>query len=510
MGLLTKPNELTMKKTYVGLIYGQPGAGKSTLALSSVNPACIDVDKGMYRVEKRYQVPSLQVESYQQVLDLLNSDELDGFDTIVIDTLGKLVDHMAEYIGKTYPKLRQSNGQLTQQGWGQLKVEFHALVKLISGKNKSVIFVAHESEDKEGDVTKKRPDVSGSARKDIVKELDFMGYMEMSGNRRTISFSPSSAYYAKNSMGLDAVIEIPGIQAANSFIRDVIVSAIKNRREQDQAQAGPYNELIKKIDGLINAAKDIAAFNEAYEELAGLDHIWDSKLYAWSKITEAAKTINALWNKEKKCFTGPFIPVDGPPPKQEAPAELPSRPLTGTAPAPATPAPYNSLPASDKTGLVAHRKALGEDLIASMAKQNPDALYYFTDEERQSVKELLSKAGPHPQGIAIVQGLIDKWRQELQKREASFVPIPFDDVPADEGENREDLSREEMTSQEQADDGFVDDIPWEDGTPPGKQSRRTAGKLPGQRSLTQEFQDRVNGKSAKQETAGSGNELDIF
>jgi hypothetical protein len=302
MALLTKPNELTMKETYAGLIYGQPGVGKTTLALSSVNPVCIDVDRGMYRVNKRYQVPSLQVESYQQVLDLLNSNELDGFDTIVIDTLGKLIDSMGEYVTKHNPKYRQSNGQLTMQGWGQIKIEFHALVKLINGKSKSVIFVAHESEEKEGDMTKKRPDVSGSARKDIVKELDFMGYMEMSGNKRTISFSPSSAYYAKNSMGLDSVIEVPGIQATNSFIKDVVVSAIRDRKEQDKAQAGPYDEVIKQIDSLINAVKDIPALNEAYSQLTALNHVWDSKLYAKSKISEVTKRLGAAWDKTSAKF----------------------------------------------------------------------------------------------------------------------------------------------------------------------------------------------------------------
>jgi hypothetical protein len=328
--LLTKPNELTMKETYAGLIYGQPGVGKSTLALSSVNPVCIDVDRGMYRVEKRYQVPSLQVESYQQVLDLLNSSELDGFDTIVIDTLGKLIDCMGVYVTKHNPKYRQSNGQLTQ-GWGQIKIEFHALIKLINGKSKSVIFVAHESEEKEGDITKKRPDVSGSARKDIVKELDFMGYMEMSGNKRTISFSPSSAYYAKNSMGLDAVIEIPGIQTSNSFIRDVVVSAIRNRREQDKAQAGPYDEVIKQIDSIVNAAKDVPAINKAYGKLTALDHIWDSKLYARAKISEVAKTLNAAWDKAAKRFIGPVTPVISPPPKPDDAMGEPSRPLVGSA-----------------------------------------------------------------------------------------------------------------------------------------------------------------------------------
>ena len=35
MGLIKKPNELTVKNALSALIYGQPGMGKTTLALSS-------------------------------------------------------------------------------------------------------------------------------------------------------------------------------------------------------------------------------------------------------------------------------------------------------------------------------------------------------------------------------------------------------------------------------------------------------------------------------------------
>jgi hypothetical protein len=307
MGLLTRPSELTVKETYAGLIYGQPGVGKTTLALSSENPVCIDVDHGMYRVERRYQVQSLQVECYQQVLELLNGNELDGFDTIVIDTLGKLIDRIGEYAAWNNPKFRRGNGLLTMQGWGQVKIEFHALIKLISSNKKSVIFVAHESEEKEGDITKKRPDVSGSARKDVVKELDFMGYMEISGNRRTISFSPNGAYYAKNSMGFDTVIEVPDIQGGNDFIKTVVVGAICKRREEDSAQAVPYEAVIKKIDGIVKGAGDVPGINKAYEEIGVLEHIWDSKLYAWARIKEAAKGIGAEWDKGGRQFVGSAV-----------------------------------------------------------------------------------------------------------------------------------------------------------------------------------------------------------
>jgi hypothetical protein len=451
MALLTKPNELSMKETYAGLIYGQPGVGKTTLALSSVNPVCIDVDRGMYRVEKRYQTPSLQVENYQQVLDLLNSNEMDGFDTIVIDTLGKLVDCMGEYVAKNNPKYRQGNGQLTQQGWGQIKIEFRALIKLINGKNKSVLFVAHESEEKEGDMTRKRPDVSGSARKDIVKELDFMGYMEMSGNKRTISFSPSSAYYAKNSMGLDSAIEIPGIQTGNDFIKAVVVSAIRNRREQDKAQAGPYDELVKTIDNIVNAAEDITAVNEAYGKLAALNHIWDSKLYAWSKVSEAAKALNGTWDKAAKRFIGPAVS------KPEAPKALGQQ--------------FNALPAGGAAPEARETTKTSEELrekyqaarvelktIMSAVDSQGNAL--FGDDEYFAVDKMLTglKGSSIENHIKAITQLLEDKKLLLSNRLAA-TDSQAPDKPAAAPLDIPAMHAEEEPA-EHIDD-FEDDIPFE-------------------------------------------------
>jgi hypothetical protein len=466
MGLLTKPNELTMKETYAGLIYGQPGVGKTTLALSSVNPVCIDVDRGMYRVEKRYQVPSLQVEAYQEVLDLLNSDELDGFNTIVIDTLGKLIDSMGEYLAKNNPKYRQSNGQLTMQGWGQVKIEFHALVKLINSKNKSVIFVAHESEEKEGDVTKKRPDVSGSARKDIVKELDFMGYMEMSGNKRTISFSPSSAYYAKNSLGLDSIIEIPGIQTTNSFIKDVIVSAIRSRKEQDKAQAGPYDETIKQIDALINAATSISDINEAYMQLATLDHIWDSKLYAWSKIREMAKTFNGTWDKAAKRFIGPAAPGPAAPTDRQDPTSSGNK---GTAP-PKTVEQKCHESMIEISNILDSTMGAGERV--------------FTDLEVKKVKDKLGVflKDPPETRLVLINKLLDELKVLLQRRISYLEDITAgagDRTVPEQATSNPTLpvmyQEPESETVEPEDDGFEDDIP--EDTTPGR-GRGTSSRAP--------------------------------
>lgn len=46
---------------------------------------------------------------------------------------------------------------------------------------KSVIFVAHEREEKVGDEKQIRPEIGGSSAGDLIKELDLVGYMEAIG-----------------------------------------------------------------------------------------------------------------------------------------------------------------------------------------------------------------------------------------------------------------------------------------------------------------------------------------
>ena len=47
MSIFKKPSELTYNSTIKALVYGQPGLGKSTLALSTPNPVLFDFDGGV-------------------------------------------------------------------------------------------------------------------------------------------------------------------------------------------------------------------------------------------------------------------------------------------------------------------------------------------------------------------------------------------------------------------------------------------------------------------------------
>ena len=291
MSLLTQPSELKHNQPISCLIYGQPGTGKTTLALSADKPVLIDLDRGLYRVEKRFQCPSLQVENYQQILDLINSDELRPFNTIVIDTLGKLVDRMGDFVARQNPKFKQGDGTLSMKAWGAIKIQFAALVKQIFNSNKSVIFVAHEKEDKDGDIRFVRPDVSGSSGKDIVKELDLMGYMEMKGNKRTVSFTPNEKYYAKNALNLPPVIEVPDTTSGNTFFQDKIVAAVAEKRRQEAELLADYESLKNVIETKVGEIKDITGLNEVYGEIRGLQVIWDSQIFANKMLKEKATNV---------------------------------------------------------------------------------------------------------------------------------------------------------------------------------------------------------------------------
>lgn len=303
MSLLTKPDALKPNVLFKGLIYGQPGGGKSTLALSAPHPVCIDLDKGMHRVQPQFQVTSLQVDTYQQILDLIASGELDAFETIVCDTLGKLIDRMCDYIASKNPKARQADGQMTMKGWGEVKTTFQAFFKLLASKNKSLLFVAHESEEKNGEDTIKRPDCSGSARKDIVKELDFMGYLEISGNKRVINFNPSDKFYAKNSLDLPQGMEIPDPEkTGNNFIAKHIVDRMRDRAVNQEKLRLTYDSLINLIDGNLAQLTNAEQVNAYYAEMGKKQVIWDSAYYERRKLNEHIAKIGVVFDSATKAF----------------------------------------------------------------------------------------------------------------------------------------------------------------------------------------------------------------
>ena len=305
MSKIRKPHELNVQQIIKALIYGQPGIGKTTFALSAPNPILLDFDGGVHRVDTLHQKDTLQVETWQDVLIELNEGTFNMYQTIVIDTAGKMLDAMSLYLIKQNPKLGKSNGALTLQGYGERKAEFNNFIKRISAMGKHIIFVAHEKEEKEGDGKYVRPEIGGSSGNDLYKELDLIGYMEAIGKKKTISFLPQEKYYAKNACGLNETIEIPILSdgVTNNYFEKNIVGVYQKSLQERKEKITEYNELIDVISGKVEAIIDAETANEVVEWAKNYDaHIWSSKIVASQGISDKCKELGLVINKQTKKY----------------------------------------------------------------------------------------------------------------------------------------------------------------------------------------------------------------
>jgi len=322
MGLIKKPSELALDIYPAVLIYGQPGIGKSTLALSAPDPLYFDFDRGVHRVNSRHQKDTVQISNWQNMLDVLNNEDLREYKTFIIDTAGKMLDYMGLWLIERNPKLGKANGALALQGYGERKAEFSNFLKRVQLMGKNLVFVAHDKEDKDGDQKTVRPEIGGSSGSDLIKELDLVGYMEAIGQKRTISFDPCEKFYGKNTCGLPARVEIVDVVNggnANNFLSNVFTDFKANLQKRKEMGEN-YLQLIDVADGKIESVETADDLNEIVQWASKFEeHIWDSKLQIRNKIVTKAKSMGFGINAERKYFKPEAQPVAEVKAENEAP-----------------------------------------------------------------------------------------------------------------------------------------------------------------------------------------------
>lgn len=304
MGLIKKKMELTFQPKVKMLIYGQAGTGKSTLALSSPKPLIIDCDSGVHRVHYNHlgDAGIVQVTSYQDVLDALKED-LSDYETIIIDTGGKLLDYMAEYIIAKTPKMGKANGSLTLQGYGERKCEFITFCRKVNMLGKHLVFVAHRQTQQEGDNFKYVPLFGGSNYDSLVTELDIVGYLEANGKDRVITFDPTDRNDGKNTCNLPSVIKLPivvddkGNALENTFISRYVIDAYTARLSKAKEDAEAYNKAVAQIEAIVNGCKDAKDLNGCVLQMKDFLHVGSSREKAKYLISAKAKQLNVSFDK---------------------------------------------------------------------------------------------------------------------------------------------------------------------------------------------------------------------
>lgn len=305
--LIKKPQELNLQAKLKILLYGQAGVGKTTLSLSAPKPLLIDCDGGVHRVNFGHVADTVQVETFDDVLNVLKED-LRPYESIIIDTGGKLLDFMAEYIIKRNSKMGKANGTLTLQGYGERKAEFSNFCKKISLLNKHLIFVAHRQTQQEGDDFRYVPLFGGSNYDALVTELDIVGYMEAQGKKRTITFDPTSRNDGKNTCNLPSIVEVPtvvdekGNAIDNIFLADKVIKVYIDRLHQNMELKKEYDDLIEFVSNELSAIDNVTAYNDFMGKVPELKHVGSSMLKAKELLLKRAKELNLTYNKELKQY----------------------------------------------------------------------------------------------------------------------------------------------------------------------------------------------------------------
>lgn len=243
------------------VLYAPPGVGKSSLAFTADSPLMFDFDNGAHRAANRKDC--VPVKSWGEVSDV-TAEDLAAYKTIIVDTAGRALDALTASIIQKNPKAG-SGGSLSLKGYGTLKAEFTAWLKMLNTFGKDVVLIAHSEEKLNGDDLIERLDVQGGSKGEIYKAADAMGRIAIRDGKRWLLFSPTDAAFGKNPGQLPP-LDIPHPDKDPAFLAGVMQS-IKDRLNAMTAEQAQAQEVLESWRGIIRELNTAEDFND---KLAGV------------------------------------------------------------------------------------------------------------------------------------------------------------------------------------------------------------------------------------------------
>ena len=283
----------------ITFIYGDPGIGKTSLAFSSSNPILFDFDKGAHRAGK-YRKDTVQISDWTDVAKL-TAEDLSGYDTVIVDTAGRMLDVIIAHLVKDQKNCRRNSNELSIQGYGTLNKTFTSWFNLLRSFGKDVVLLAHTAEDKKGDDIIFRPDMVGASKKEAYKVADMMGYMTTiqgaQGTQKAIHFAPNTAFHAKDSGSIGNLI-LDDLDQTPTLLANILQQAKDHINSLSESQAAAQKGLDDWKSEVL-AAESLEDF-EALKEKLPNGHVYVHQM--WRDAIEQARQCGFDFDKANKRF----------------------------------------------------------------------------------------------------------------------------------------------------------------------------------------------------------------
>ncbi len=300
-----KPAELDFSnKKFMTIISGQPGLGKTTLALSAPAPFLFDTDDGVARVKAEHRCPTSTVSSYEELLADMGSAEYREAQTIVIDTGGTLVQLMKPWAKKQEPKAARDGRAM----YGVIKQEFDRLCHQIRAQDqKHLIVVFHTTEQVKNDTVQTRLSCEGGAKDIVWTPADFGGHMFVSSGKRVIGFTPTDEYFAKGCFGVSGVMQVPELRMGqpNTLLTGLFASAQQQIAEEAkvyEAEREAYRTAMEQGRAAIASIVDPETASAATDLISNLLHALTSKTELRRMFKARLDEVHLKWDKEAGAY----------------------------------------------------------------------------------------------------------------------------------------------------------------------------------------------------------------
>lgn len=278
------------------IIIGQPNSGKTSLACTAESPLFIDAELGLSRAVGRV-IPRrpIQMESFEDVRGIEKSD-LDGYKTVVIDTIGKFLEMIEKYVKKNYGS----------KGWAiytNIKKEFDDFNNKLMEYGVNVVYTSHAREIETDGKVLIRPILgSQSIKGDILFSADVVGYIDFKEqNSRVLCFDADGLTQSlKNSPNIPT--QVVDVQNNRHQMADIISLAVNHFAENDRLRS-EETIVISEIEDKISTCNDVDYCNIILGEIQE----WKEKDIATSKVLfellrNKAKEVGFEYNQTEKQF----------------------------------------------------------------------------------------------------------------------------------------------------------------------------------------------------------------